>query len=243
MKSIKLAVLVAVMAFAVNAAAKHPPATDGSAPDKGATKSIAGKKGNGGQGGVGGVGGQGGVGGVGQGGQGGVGQGGNSSANGGQASANGGQGGNGQGGNGGNQSQSQQQSNSNSNNSSGNTVTQNYQAQQRDPVASAFAAPLTSSNDTCMGSSSVGGQGVSFGFSAGSTWTDTNCVMLKNAREMHNMGWKEAAFARMCMDDKNALAFKQAGLKCPVAEEKSAAAKPATLKSSDGTFVKAGQIK
>jgi len=237
MKSIKLAVLVAVMAFAVNAAFTFA-ATDTSCSAGGACPGQGGNGGNGGQGGQGGVGGGGGQGGVGNGGQGGVGNGGQGGVgNGGQGGVgNGGQGGVG---NGGNQSQQQSQSN----NSSGNTVTQNYQAQQRDPVASAFAAPLTSSNDTCMGSSSVGGQGVSFGFSAGSTWTDTNCVMLKNAREMHNMGWKEAAFARMCMDEKNALAFKQAGLKCPVAEEKSAAAKPATLKSSDGQFVKAGQVK
>src|SRR5271165_1109258 len=39
-------------------------------------------------------------------------------------------------------------------------------------TSSAFAPPLTSSNDTCMGSSSMGATGMSFGVALGSTWTD-----------------------------------------------------------------------
>lgn len=90
-----------------------------------------------------------------------------------------------------------------------------YQAQERNPVSTAVAPAIVSSNDTCMGSTSLGGSTVSFGFSAGTTWTDDNCVMLKNAREMWNMGFKGAALARMCMDPLNKEAFEATGINCP----------------------------
>ena len=68
-------------------------------------------------------------------------------------------------------------------------------------TSSAFAPALTSSNDTCMGSTSIGGTGYSFGFSVGSTWTDSNCMMLKNARELWNQGEHSASLALLCTDD------------------------------------------
>lgn len=40
----------------------------------------------------------------------------------------------------------------------------------RAPVASATAAALATSSEACMGSSSIGGQGVGFGLSFGTTW-------------------------------------------------------------------------
>jgi len=83
--------------------------------------------------------------------------------------------------------------------------------------AAAAAAPvfLGSADDTCMGSSSGAGQGTGFGFSLGSTWTDENCKMLKNARELKSHGHHAAAKARLCMDNDNALAFELAGEPCP----------------------------
>ena len=90
-----------------------------------------------------------------------------------------------------------------------------YEAQSRNPVSTAIAPALTSSNDTCMGSTSVGASAVSFGFSMGSSWTDKNCVMLKNAREIWNMGFKGAALARLCMDDLNKEALEATGIHCP----------------------------
>ena len=66
-----------------------------------------------------------------------------------------------------------------------------------------------------MGSTSLGGSAVSFGFSVGTTWTDTNCLMLKNAREIWNMGFKGAALARLCMDDLNKEALESTGINCP----------------------------
>jgi hypothetical protein len=68
-------------------------------------------------------------------------------------------------------------------------------------TSSAFAPSLTSSNDTCMGSSSMGATGMSFGVALGSTWTDSNCTMLKNAREEWNMGEHSAAMALLCTND------------------------------------------
>ena len=68
-------------------------------------------------------------------------------------------------------------------------------------TSSAFAPALTSSNDTCMGSSSLGATGMSFGVALGSTWTDKNCEMLKNARELWNQGDHAAALALLCSDD------------------------------------------
>jgi len=98
-----------------------------------------------------------------------------------------------------------------------------YQAQARNPVATAVSPPLTSSNDTCMGSTSIGGSAVSFGFSAGTTWTDENCVMLKNAREIWNMGFRGAALARLCMDKRNREAFELTGINCPVSSQETRA--------------------
>lgn len=90
-----------------------------------------------------------------------------------------------------------------------------YQEQQHIPVAIAVAPPLTSNNDTCMGSISVGASTVSIGLSVGGTWTDKNCMMLKNSRELWNMGFKGAAVARMCMDHDNHEALESTGIKCP----------------------------
>lgn len=86
-----------------------------------------------------------------------------------------------------------------------------------DEAAASSAAPifLSTGDDVCMGSSSVGGQAAEFGFSVGSTWQDSNCVMLKNARELKNQGYDKAAKARLCMNEDNALAFELAGEPCP----------------------------
>lgn len=91
---------------------------------------------------------------------------------------------------------------------------------------------LTTSNDTCMGSVSGSVAVPGFGIGGGSTVIDENCVMLKNSREMWNMGMKAAALARMCMDAKNKEALEMTGFECPqtTAEKQKAAAtnKPAT---------------
>lgn len=113
-----------------------------------------------------------------------------------------------------------------------------YEAPQRNPVATAIAPALTSSNDTCMGSTSVGGSAVSFAFSVGSSWTDENCVMLKNAREIWNMGFKGAALARLCMDTLNKEALEATGIQCPTrssAKAQSSGTSATTTTASDNS--------
>ena len=82
-------------------------------------------------------------------------------------------------------------------------------------VPSVSGPPLVSSNDTCMGSTSGSVNVPGFGATVGSTWTDQNCKMLKNSRELWNMGMKAAALARMCMDDENLDALEMTGFECP----------------------------
>lgn len=82
-------------------------------------------------------------------------------------------------------------------------------------VPSVQGPPLATSNDTCMGSSSGSINGPGFGIGIGSTWTDRNCVMLKNARELWNMGMKAAAMALFCTDVNNRMALEITGFVCP----------------------------
>lgn len=82
---------------------------------------------------------------------------------------------------------------------------------------SALAANLTTSNDTCMGSSSAGAAAPGLSLSLGSTWTDTNCVRLKNSRELWNMGQHLASLAMMCSDPNNMIAIELANAVDPAA--------------------------
>lgn len=87
--------------------------------------------------------------------------------------------------NSGNSSSKSSASTANANNSAqsvtvhGDTVS--YAAQERNPVSTAYA-PSIAPTAPCMGSTSGGAQGVGFGFSIGSTWTDDNCVLLEQVR-------------------------------------------------------------
>lgn len=85
-------------------------------------------------------------------------------------------------------------------------------------VPSMAGPNLTTSNDTCMGSVSGSVALPGFGIGGGSTVVDENCVMLKNSRELWNMGMRAAAMARMCMDAKNREALEITGFKCPQTE-------------------------
>lgn len=95
-------------------------------------------------------------------------------------------------------------------------------------VPSVSGSPLTSSNDTCMGSTSGSVNVPGFGASVGSTWADENCKMLKNSRELWNMGMKAAALALMCTDVNNREALEMTGFICPqtLASKKQEAASP-----------------
>jgi hypothetical protein len=78
----------------------------------------------------------------------------------------------------------------------------------------AVAAPAltTTLTETCMGSSSVGGAGVGFGFSIGTTWRDTACVRRLDARQVAALGYRDAARELMCDSPAVAAAFERAGM-------------------------------
>ena len=94
---------------------------------------------------------------------------------------------------------------------------------------------LTSSNDTCMGSTSGSANGPGIGIGFGTTWTDTNCKMLKNGRELWNMGMKGAAMALMCTDSANREALELTGFECPQTARDKAKASTTAAASNEPT--------
>lgn len=95
-----------------------------------------------------------------------------------------------------------------------------YQA-AKIPVATAYA-PNIAPTALCMGSTSAGGQGMSFGFSVGTSWTDENCVLLEQVRTVAAvLGDRETA-AEMLMgipayaEARARLSAKRQGSQAPV---------------------------
>jgi hypothetical protein len=81
------------------------------------------------------------------------------------------------------------------------------------------------------GSANVPGIGIGFGTS----WVDNNCRMLKNSRELWNMGFKAAALALMCNDADNREALESTGFECPVTTKKKASDKKAVAQTEEYT--------
>ena len=123
----------------------------------------------------------------------------------------------------------------NNGNNSNNTEINTYN--QRAPVNTAYAAPLVSGEDTCMGSSSIGAQAVSFGVSIGTTWTDDNCRRLKNSRQMVALGYHRAATALMCVDEDVRAAMIAAGTPCPNGEQVAVVVPPPVIAPPARTYV------
>jgi hypothetical protein len=99
-------------------------------------------------------------------------------------------------------------------NANNSTVTVEGDNYRRNPVNTAYSAPLVAGSDTCMGSTTMGAQGSVFGISIGSTWTDKNCVRLKNSRELVEMGYPSAAVQLLCTDKEVKAAMRAAGTPC-----------------------------
>ncbi len=102
---------------------------------------------------------------------------------------------------------------------------------------SVSAPGLTTSNDTCMGSTSASVNIAGLGLGGGSSWVDTNCKLLKNSRELWNMGMKAAALALMCNDPANKEALELTGFICPQTEKHKESAvdknyEPVTIKKA-----------
>ncbi|MES2249183.1 MAG: hypothetical protein V4645_18025 [Pseudomonadota bacterium] len=96
-------------------------------------------------------------------------------------------------------------------------------------VPSVSGPNLTTSNDTCMGSTSASANGPGVGLSFGTTWTDEHCKRLKMSRELWNKGMKAASLAMDCMDPAAQAALEMTGSKCPqsmTAEERVSAFGP-----------------
>lgn len=104
------------------------------------------------------------------------------------------------------QGQGQAQSTKNANNSTLVVGGDDY------PASTATAPALTSGPQTCMGSTSIGGQGMSFGVSIGTTWRDSDCVRRLNANALVQLGHKDAALALLAQNDDVADALKAAGV-------------------------------
>lgn len=91
------------------------------------------------------------------------------------------------------------------------------------PVATAVAATTIGTNGTCMGSTSAGGQGITFGLSVSSTWKDTSCERRYNSIRLQELGMKDAATALMCQDETVRTAMEEAGTPCPATKAEVAA--------------------
>jgi OmpA-OmpF porin, OOP family len=83
------------------------------------------------------------------------------------------------------------------------------------PAATAYAAPIIATTDSCMGSSSFGAQGMRFGMSVASVWNDDNCRRIKNARQLTALGYRRAAVELLCIDEDVRAAMLSAGTPCP----------------------------
>lgn len=66
-----------------------------------------------------------------------------------------------------------------------------------------------------MGSVSGGGQGMTFGFSIGTTYEDSRCNARQEAAALDQLGLRQAAVARMCDIDDVRTSMKLAGTPCP----------------------------
>ena len=108
-------------------------------------------------------------------------------------------------------------SNANQSSAAGNTTsvsvagdTVSYRA-----AASTAYAPPIAPTALCMGSSSAGGTGMTFGFSIGTSWTDSNCMRLEQVRTVATvLKDPETAAAMMCAVDAYREAREKIGKPC-----------------------------
>lgn len=92
-----------------------------------------------------------------------------------------------------------------SGNTSGNTAITSTYVAPKIPVATAFS-PANHPTAPCMGSTSIGGSAVLFGFSAGSSWEATECMTFEAARSFDQAGMFEDALAIKCTSKYSAAA-------------------------------------
>lgn len=85
------------------------------------------------------------------------------------------------------------------------------------PVPSAMAPSMSAfSQDVCAVPVSGGANTGLFAISGGTVMTDDNCVRLKNAKALHDMGLKVAAVSLLCKNPEVWDAMEMSGSPCPV---------------------------
>ena len=87
----------------------------------------------------------------------------------------------------------------------------------KQPPPSAISPSFSSGNNSDLCTIGVAGavQTQILGISAGTTFTEENCIRLKNAKTLYDMGMKVAAVSVMCQDKKVFDAMMHAGTPCP----------------------------
>ena len=85
------------------------------------------------------------------------------------------------------------------------------------PPPSAISPQFSAGNNSDLCTIGVAGavQTQILGISAGTTFTEENCIRLKNAKVLYDMGMKVAAVSVMCQDKKIFSAMLHAGTPCP----------------------------
>ena len=87
----------------------------------------------------------------------------------------------------------------------------------RSPPPTAISPQIsTGTGDLCTIGVSGAVQTQILGISVGKVYTEENCLRLKNAKTMYDMGMKVAAVSVMCQDSNVKLAMKNAGTPCPI---------------------------
>jgi hypothetical protein len=108
---------------------------------------------------------------------------------------------------------------SNINSTTDSTVTTNGSMTTtiKQPPPSAISPSFSSGNNSDLCTIGVAGavQTQILGISAGTTFTEENCIRLKNAKTLYDMGMKVAAVSVMCQDRKVFDAMMHAGTPCP----------------------------
>ena len=105
------------------------------------------------------------------------------------------------------------------NSTSNSTVTTSTDAKStiRTNPPSAISPSINASNsDLCMVGVSGAVQTQILGISTGQAYSDENCMRLKNAKVLYDMGMKVAAVALMCQTRSVFDAMKFAGTPCPI---------------------------
>ena len=105
------------------------------------------------------------------------------------------------------------------NSTSNSTVTTSTDAKStiRTNPPSAISPSINASNsDLCMVGVSGAVQTQILGISTGQAYSDKNCMRLKNAKVLYDMGMKVAAVALMCQTRSVFDAMKFAGTPCPI---------------------------